>query len=189
MTIPSVLVSAAVVALAAQAGGYRPPEGGAQAAPDRCVSFASGRVQADQSFIHPIGGGLEFRLSAERGGRGAWHLAVGPVATVDDYLWVVSPPFRSAPHLWLGAAWHVTATQSAQHTPRYLRFVTSRARYKDAAAFADRAMRGTNAGSTVEDIVRKGRGTLEFRVIDYRTNSSGDGLAWVRVGGRACRTP
>jgi len=181
------IIAIAIFMLAAHAGKTPPPQSRAKSPPDRCVSFTSQRLLADRSFTHPIGGGLEFRLSAERGALGTWHITVGPVSGTDDYLWVVSPPFRTAPHVQLGAGYNLTAIQSAQMSPRHLRFVTSRAEYEDAAAFADRAMRDPNAGITVGDIERKGQGTLVLWITDFRANPSGNSLAWVRVRGRACR--
>jgi hypothetical protein len=181
------IIAIAAFVLAAQAVRTPPPQSDAKSARDRCVSFASERLLADRSFRRPIGGGLEFRLSAEPGAPGRWHVTVGPASSTDDYLWVVSPPFRTAPHVQVGAGYNLTAIQSAQMSPRHFRFVTSRAEYADAAAFADRATRDANAGITVEDIERKGRGTLVLWITAFRANPSGDSLAWVRVRARACR--
>jgi len=151
-----------------------------------CVTFATpARFAAGQSFTKPIGQGLEFRLSWDR--RRSWHIAVGPVASDEDYLSVVSPPLRTAPHLVIGEGYNVTALQSARLSPRQFRFVTSAREYQEARQLVDRAERDAGGGITVADIERKGKGSLELEITGFDANGSPKALAWISVKGRACQ--
>lgn len=150
-----------------------------------CVRFTTGRLGQGQSFRQAIGGGLEARLRAE--GRFGWHISVGPSGSPDDYLWVVSPPFRTAPHLSIGPTYGWTASQSAKLSPRKLRFVTSAREYQQAKQLVERATGEPGAPITVDDIERRGRGSLELTIVEFKETEAGRALAWVRVDGTACR--
>ena len=151
-----------------------------------CVDFATpAKLAAGQSFSKAIGHGLEFRLAWDRGH--AWNISVGPIGSRDDYLWVVSPPTHTAPHLVIGAAYNLTAVESAALSPRRFRFVTSAQEYEDARQFVDRAERDAGAGITVADIERKGNGSVQVWITGFEPGASSDTLAWIRVRGRACQ--
>lgn len=150
-----------------------------------CVSFKTpGRLAAGQSFTAPIGRGLEIRLIGES--RGAWSITAGPSGTSDDYLWVVSPPFRTAPHRMIGSGYGIQAVESARLSPRRFRFVTSPREYNDARQLAEKAMRDASGRITVTDIERKGNGSLELSIIEFGS-ADAERLTWIRVSGRACQ--
>ena len=151
-----------------------------------CVTFTTPeRLPSGQSFRSEIGRGLEVRLTAD--GAGQWHIGVGPADTTDDFLWVVSPPFQTAPHLRIGAGYNLTALQSAQLSPRQFRFVTSQLEYEDAAAFVERARRDDGGTITVADIERKGKGSLELWITGFGSSGDRDALTWISARGRACQ--
>jgi hypothetical protein len=165
---------------------YAQPTTGGVPAGTRCVTFAtSPPLSAGESFRKPIGKGLEVRIKWD--GRSAWIVTAGPVGSLDDYLWVVSPPFHTAPHVVIGEGYGVTASQSAQFSPRRFRFVTTATEYRRARDVADAAQRDAAGRITVADIERQGRGTLELWITDFGTSSAGDALTWIRLKGRACQ--
>ena len=67
-----------------------------------CVAFNSqGRVRQGEPFVKTLPGGLEFRLKPHDRG---WDInIVDPRRPDDDYIALVSPPYRFAPHLSLDA--------------------------------------------------------------------------------------
>jgi hypothetical protein len=165
---------------------YAQPTTGGVPAGTRCVTFATPQpLSADESFKKPIGKGLEVRIKWD--GRSAWLVTAGPVGSLDDYLWVVSPPFQTAPHVMIGEGYGMTASQSARLSPRRFRFVTTATEYRRARALADAAQRDAAGRITVADVERQGRGTFELWITDFGTSSAGDALTWIRLKGRACQ--
>ena len=73
-----------------------PPRHVAKHAPPDTLRFA-GTVHRDEIWRHPIGGGLEFRLTPMSGvSSGAWDIGIWPVDSVPiDYAAVATPPYRS----------------------------------------------------------------------------------------------
>jgi hypothetical protein len=154
--------------------------------PAECVTVETQtRLQNGQSFVAPVGRGLEFRLTADSGD--SWWVSVEPSGTRDDYLSVVSPPFRTAPHLMIGSGYNLTAAQSAQISPRLLRFVTSAEEFKQARQLAARATRDPASDIAAADIERLGKGSLEVSIADFAISQGADALAWIRVRARACQ--
>jgi hypothetical protein len=152
----------------------------------RCVVFATpAKLAAGESFTKPIGHGLEVRLKAD--GPRWWHISVGPIDSPEDYLWVVSPPLQTAPHLQIGEGYNVTALQSARLSPRHFRFVTSAREFKDARAFVERAASEAGSGITAADVERNGKGSLEVWITAFEPGPSPESLAWISVRGRACQ--
>ena len=166
--------------IAAAPGLAPPPQGPAQS----CVSFQSpGRLAAGRPYRAPIGSGLEFRLSAD------WTISAGPVdePTV-DYMWVVSPPLQSAPHLMIGPGYGMTARESAR-IERPLRFVITRADYSAARA----AIALQSAGETLKRLDQLRRGHVSIAITDYRVRDvllpdgrPGDAFDWIAFKGEAC---
>jgi hypothetical protein len=151
-----------------------------------CVQFQSPtRLAAGTPFRAALLRGLEFRLSD------GWDISVGPAgeATV-DYLWVVSPPLRTAPHRMIGPGYGLTARESAG-IDRPLRFVLTRADYDAAKAAVDRTQ---PADETLRELDRLGRGTLSLVIVDFRVRdnvrladgSTTDAFEWVTFKGEAC---
>ena len=149
----------------------------------RCVEFATeDRLNAGESFTAPLERALEFRLKASDQ-TGLWLIGLGPRNSPDDYLWIASPPFQTAPHLQIGAGYGLTAEQSVSMSPRRLRFVTSDDAYERALAMYDRAR--TQVGITAKDFEALGEGTLELSITGF--DAAREELAWIRVKGRACQ--
>jgi HEAT repeats len=145
-----------------------------------CVDFETPpRLATGASFKAPIGSGLEFMLSAEA--PGGWAISVGPIGSLDDYLWIVSPPFRTAPHRYIG-----TEESSPGFSPRRFQFVTSKTEYERAAALVDIATRNPGKGIGIKDIEQAGRGSLLLSITDSGRNAADGSLEWIAVRGRAC---
>ncbi|HEV3484445.1 MAG TPA: hypothetical protein VG106_03490, partial [Vicinamibacterales bacterium] len=125
---------------------------------ENCVTFeSSGRLRRGASFRKGVSPGLEFRLTARKDGVPGWYISVGPVDEAEDYLWLVSPPLQTAPHLVVGPAYGLSAHESATLTPRRFRFVLTRVEYDRVRARIETAQI-TNAA----ELERMGRGTLLF---------------------------
>ena len=166
--------------------GQSEPRASPPAAQAHCVPFETpSRVLARDSFTAPIDKGLEFRLRPEPAG--TWNITVGPAGTPLDYLWVVSPPFQTAPHRQIGRGYNLSATESAQLSPRRFRFVTTAQEYDEALSFVDRTRRDTSAGVTLRDFEKKGQGTLELWITGYGLSDADAALSWIRVRGNACQ--
>jgi len=151
-----------------------------------CVSFTTPRrLEAGRSFSRSIGHGLAARLTWD--GTASWDIAVGKTGTAGDYLWVVSPPFQTAPHRQIGPGYNLTARQSARLSPRTFRFVMSQRKYEDAKQLVERAQRDSVGNMTIAEIEQRGEGSLQLRITGFGLASSGDALTWVRVTGRACQ--
>jgi hypothetical protein len=151
-----------------------------------CVQFRSPtRLAAGKPFRAALLRGLELRISD------GWDISVGPVgeATV-DYLWVVSPPLRTAPHRTIGPGYGFTARESAR-IDRSLRFVLTRSDYDAARAAIDDTR---SADQTLRELDRLGRGTLSLVIVDFRIRdnvrladgSTTDAFEWVTFKGEAC---
>ena len=151
-----------------------------------CIDFETpGQLPAVKSFATPIGEGLEFRLTADDAG--VWRISVGPSGTRRDYLWLASPPFRTAPHLQIGPGYGLTGVQSAQKSPRAFRFVTTPQEYDTTVELVNIALRDASGGLTAAAIAQRGKGTLELWITGFEARGSEDALAWINVRGRACQ--
>ena len=150
-----------------------------------CVDFTShGRLRRGESFRTDVGGGLEFRLTDE--GPAGWMISVGPKRTAHDYLWPVSPPLQTAPHLFIGPAYGQQPHRSAQMTPRKFRFVLTRAEYDRVVAAIEKGRSGHQSTITAADLERMGRGTLVLRITGHALVPAGDELEWITFRGTAC---
>ncbi|MCU0251868.1 MAG: hypothetical protein MUE61_16835 [Vicinamibacterales bacterium] len=158
-----------------------------------CVTFAShGRLQHGLDFSVPLPRGLELRLSSERAVddlSDSWDILVKEALGTEDFLWVVSPPFRTAPHRMIGAGYGLTARESVQ-IQRDLRFVLNRAAYEAAVKIVETEPAGTAKMAALE---RLGQGTLTVRITGYEVHEgikhswgTSDGLEWIEFEGRAC---
>jgi len=155
-----------------------------------CVKFSSpGRLSAGTLFKLPVAPDLELRLRPD--GDSGWQVTVGPRRGGSaDYLWVVSPPFQTAPHRVIGAAYGVTARQSAQLERRF-RFVLNAADYETARKIVNTEQAGETKLATLNAL---GRGTMRLRITDFRIrehvrNRAGAGIdafEWIRFAGEIC---
>jgi hypothetical protein len=157
-----------------------------------CVPFASkGKVRAGTDFRIPLPRGLEFELlPMEQSG---WSIRVGQSAGVIDYMWVVTPPYQTAPHVQIGAGYGLTARESAQ-IERHLRFVVTHEDYERARGlFTD-----WSEGRLETEVFQKHRaelrtGTLRLKITDFAIGApvntedpENDVLDWIAFEGEAC---
>ena len=155
-----------------------------------CIALSSaGRLARGESFSVPVGRGLEFRLLADGAG-GLWRIVIGPTGDKSqDFLWVVSPPFRTAPQLMIGNSYGYSAKQSVQ-IPRDLRFVLIEGDYREALQIVQTQLASPEKLAALE---RLGKGSLTLKVIAYglsegitTTDGEADGLDWIEFEGLAC---
>lgn len=152
----------------------------------RCVRFSSPRpIAAGTDFRVQLPRHLEVRL--EPNGQGGWYIKViGQGKT--DLVWVVSPPFQTAPQLVIGAAYGVTSQQSAE-MERWLRFVPTAAEYEQALKVHEAWRTGQLQPHLALDWLRGGdveAGTLRIKITDFGLQDGSDSLAWIEVDGEAC---
>jgi hypothetical protein len=191
----ALLRCALVLAILLSATGVFADQREAPVQESTCVAFTSGgQVTAGNSFGTPIGHGLEFRLSSN------WTISVGPVGEPDvDFLTIVSPPFRTAPHLTIGPAYGLTARESVG-IERPLRFVLTKSEF----AAAREAIESEPAEKLLRTLHTLARGTITFRITAYQIRQAppalrrsvlgGDGtpvdaFEWIAFNGEACVAP
>lgn len=140
-----------------------------------CVKFQSpAKLSAGSPFTARLQRGLEFRLSKD------WVISVGPASDHSlDYLWLVSPPLRMAPHRMFGKGYGLTAAESAKLN-RSLRFVLNQQDY----GAATQAISLPDAGETLKQLDALGRGQLILYLDTYELK--GDDFSWIRFHGEAC---
>jgi hypothetical protein len=157
-------------------------------AASNCVAFSSSKIVRDETAVFPLQQGLEFRMV--KFGLNGWRIEVGPRGDPrKDYLWAVSPPYRSAPHRQVGPGYGLDAHESATLTPRELRYVVTNADYEKAIALVVQAESGDVDLAGIEAL---GRGALTLRIagfgVDEHTAAPfpGGTLEWVAVTGQGC---
>lgn len=109
-----------------------------------CVRVASnGRLARGATFVSPLPLGLELRIKPGLVVSAAnvccyadgWDITVGPAGRSDDYLWMVSPPYQTAPHRKIGAGYGLSNEESVQ-IEREFRFVLRQPDYERAIHIA-----------------------------------------------------
>lgn len=158
--------------------------------PSECIVFSSaGRLMPAESFTVPVMSGLEFRLRPNTPLSDLWTIMVGPTGEESkDFLWIVSPPLRTAPQLMIGNSYGYRAEESVQ-IERNLRFVLTEQDYQDALQIVETQLAGPEKMARLE---RLGQGVLTLKVTSYslreggRTPGERDGLNWIEFEGRAC---
>lgn len=151
---------------------------------ENCVTLESGgRLRRGASFRRGLSPGLEFRLTATKDGPPGWRISVGPVDEAEDYLWLVSPPLQTAPHLVVGAAYGMSAHESATLTPRRSRFVLTRVEYDRVLGMIETAR---ITPTTAAELERMGKGTLLFRITGFELTPDGEALQWIEFNAVAC---
>jgi hypothetical protein len=153
----------------------------------QCVQFRSpGRLIANTPFTVALPRGLWLRLLPQ--GQQGWLLNVNPPDGAVDYIWPVSPPFRTAPHLFIGPAYGTSAAESVR-LHRELRFVLSDTGYRVAADAAE----GSDPKDVETAIARYGKGRLRVTITGFAMSPTGDArtgrydrLRWVTFTGEAC---
>ncbi len=98
-------------------------------AQDRLIRF-SGEVSQGREFRKEIGAGLVFVLAPsaiDPGAIGGWTITVSPQgkhpAECNDFVWVVTPPYRSYNARYLDTSYGTTAKDAVSISPREFRFV------------------------------------------------------------------
>jgi hypothetical protein len=129
--------------------------------------------------------GLWLRLVPQ--GNVGWLVTVKPSDAEVDYLWPVSPPFRTSPHLFIGPTHGLSAAESVRIC-RDLRFVLSEEGYRIAAEAAQSAdVEAVNVA-----IARYGKGRLRLTITGFKAaeaegqSQRGASLKWVTFKGEAC---
>jgi hypothetical protein len=131
----------------------------------------SGEVARGQEFRKSLGGGLAFRLEPNDSG---WTITVIPERAVDaqcqDYVWVVTPPYRSSNARVINTDYGVKADEALKWSPRDFAFVTNCDDIRREGERVDRVLWPANYS---EDEVRKamerlgtsslGKGSLEIQ--------------------------
>ena len=137
----------------------------------------SGHVERGQEFHAPISDTLEFVLRPNTQDPGAiegWTIAVTPKAPhpseCEDFVWVVTPPYRSYNPRYLDTSYGTTALEAVTNSPREFSFVLTCADYQLEAArvervlwpyrFSDEEVRDAEARLGTE---QGGRGRLSIR--------------------------
>jgi hypothetical protein len=163
---------------------------GARARAD-CVTFRSTeRLPAETAFSVRLPHRLSLRLVPQRKHgpmlSGVWKIEVNPPEGITDFIWPVSPPFQTAPHLYIGETYGWTAQESVG-VERQLRFVVDENDYEAAAAAAQRR----DPGEVERSIAQFGKGTLRLVVTGFSVAHASNGtphvpLEWITFRGEAC---
>ncbi len=102
------------------------------------LSF-SGRVDKGERYEYPMENGLVFRLLPNSAGNPpGWVITVAKSdRSRDDYVWVVTPPYRFWNPRYIDISYGTSAREAAEITPREFYFVTNEADYKTASESVD----------------------------------------------------
>jgi hypothetical protein len=159
-----------------------------------CVSLDE-RLAFGARLTLPLPRGLELRVEPE--GDGGWRIAAGLPGQPEDFIWPVSPPFRTAPHRSIGPVYGLTPAQSAE-LPRNLRFVLTIEDYRRLTDLIAQNDRGEiEPERLLAEIGRVTAGSLRLSVPAFglrespRVTPGGtrDAFEWVRLEGEACVPP
>jgi hypothetical protein len=106
------------------------------------VSF-SGEVSDGQDFERSFGADLLFRLTS-KGKQEGWDIEVVPQRNGDagnsEYVWVVTPPYRSGNPRYLDTSYGMSAKQAVAASPRHFNFVLNEEQFKKAVGLVDLAI-------------------------------------------------
>jgi hypothetical protein len=152
-----------------------------------CVRFSShGRLQMGKSYVASLPRGLKVRLAEE--GAFGWDISVEPAkGSGENYAWVVTPPFGTAPHMRIGPGYNLTARQSVRIERAY-RFVLSQEDYHSAVQ-ADRE----SGDRLFDELERLGKGSLTLQITGFGVRMVNvpeigrmEALNWIEFRGEAC---
>jgi len=114
---------------------------------------------------------------------------VSPRSERRDFLWVVSPPFRTAPHRLIGAGYGLTARQSVE-LQREFRFVLNERDYDEASAIVENE---PASQQKMAKLGRLGKGSITLAITKYEVRDgiktpqgSIDGFEWIEFEEQAC---
>lgn len=156
-------------------------------AAETCVTLVSkGRLIYDTPFVAELPAGLELRLRPEADF--GWHVTVGRPGGMVDYVWVVSPPFQTAPHRQLGPVYGLSARESMAFV-RELRFVLTDDAYEAALKIVQEEVASPDKLAKLEQL---GKGRLTIDVVKFGIRPSAravplsEALDWIEFKGEAC---
>lgn len=98
-----------------------------------------GRVEKGERFDYPLDGGLMFRLLPNSAGSPpGWVITVARAdLSRDDYVWVVTPPYRFWNPRYVDVSYGTSAREAVGITPREFAFVTNEDDYMVASESVD----------------------------------------------------
>jgi len=167
----------------------------------RCISVASGeRVSRGESLHREFPGGLELRLNAYEltsppsgVNANAWTIEVGPSNDPrTDYMWIVTPPWGTAPHRIVGAGYNTSTRESLMFSPRDFRFVLNASDYEQARKYRDEVRTSTTrVEESLRQLQRLGKGTVTFRITGSSVQTGADGretdfIDWFEFNANIC---
>jgi hypothetical protein len=140
----------------------------------------------DTPFVAELPVGLELKLRPEADF--GWRITVGRPGGTVDYVWVVSPPFQTAPHLQLGPVYGLSARESMAFV-RELRFVLTDEAYEAALKIYKEVVASPDKVGRLEQL---GKGRLTIDVVKFGIRPSAravplsEALDWIEFKGEAC---
>jgi len=162
------------------AGGYSQTPPSSRNPP--CLSFASaGRLLSGRSYVAQLPRGLELHLRSGDDDYG-WDMTVTRPGGTTDYMWVVSPPYRTAPQRKIGPGYGLTASESAS-LDRDLRFVLNDLEYAAAVKIVNDEPASAEKMAKIEAM---GRGRLSIHVDRFALRPNAPALDWIEFTGEAC---
>jgi hypothetical protein len=152
-----------------------------------CMSISSqGRLRYGVPFRAQLPRGFELRLKPEDDF--GWDISVrGPKGNL-DYVWPVSPPYRTAPQRSIGPVYGLTAREAASFE-RDLRFVLSDADYDAAVKIVNEEVASEEKSARIEQL---GVGRLTLMVTSFGLRKTAvrrqfaETFDWIAFRGEAC---
>jgi hypothetical protein len=150
------------------------------------LSF-SGRVEKGGRYEYPLDNGLVFRLLPNSAGSPpGWVITVAKAdRSRDDYVWVVTPPYRFWNPRYIDISYGTSAREAAQITPREFYFVTNEPDYKTASEALDIILWPNNYKKKEIQNANDKLGAVSkmkgvFTIINADLSSSPDGIQEIR---------
>jgi len=111
------------------------------------VKFA-GEAKQNEAFEKPVGGGLIFRLAPNASGwPPGWEIRINADTEADsgettspDFVWVVTPPYRSSNPRHLDTQYGISLKDAVAWSPRDFSFVLTGKDYKSAKTALDKVL-------------------------------------------------
>ena len=144
----------------------------AQQQRDECslITFG-GELKSGSSFTREIGNGLTFRLDPWQD-EGGWEFEIGPAAPKqgewDQYVYVLTPPYRNSSAREVNTGWGITA-QDAVARRRQFWFLLSRAEAPQAEAAIEKVLwpkSDQDEATALRLLAGLQRGSGEFKILD-----------------------
>jgi hypothetical protein len=142
----------------------------------------SGKVSKGEVYEHALEGGLLFRLVPNSAGNPpGWVIMVTPKdRSRDDYVWVVTPPYRYWNPKYVDISYGMSAEEAVKMTPRDFYFVTNETDYKIADEAANVVLwpapytkKEIKEATDKLETVRKSKGTFVIQDSSLSTGTDG----------------